>query len=83
MAANYSDIKSWFEDGVSQKNKTHMIIVCDTFDYDDYPVYVSEDENVHEIQNEYDNKDMQKVMEVYNLSKDMEQQLSMTRCFCY
>lgn len=53
-----------------------MIVVCDTFDHEDYPVYVSEDEDVHEKAAEYDECDMQKIMEVYNLSMDIEEQLS-------
>lgn len=83
MAASYNDIKFWFERGMSQKDKTHMIVVCDTFDYDDYPVYVSKDEDVKTVEKNCNSESMQKVMEVYNLAKDMEEQLSRTRCFCY
>lgn len=73
-----SEIRAWFQRGIAE-NKTHMIIVCDTFDYEDYPVYVSEDEDVHEIKSEYDDKNMQRIMEVYNLKMDMEEQLSTDR----
>lgn len=83
MAAHYSEIKSWFERGTQNEQNTHMIVVCDTFDYDDYPVYVSQDEDVHKVEKKCNEQSMQRVMEVYNLKKDMEEQLSMERCFCY
>lgn len=67
MAATKEDISNWFEKGVELK-ATHMIVVCDTFDYEDYPVYVQKDQDVHKIKEEYNNKDMQKVMEVYCLT---------------
>lgn len=37
-----NDISSWFDSGI-QLGATHMIVVCDTYDYDDYPVYVKAD----------------------------------------
>lgn len=80
MAASRYDIKTWFEDGVKNK-ATHMIVVCDTFDHDDYPVYVSPDKNVREVFKEYDGKNMQRVMEVYDLQSPMEPQLDQVRAF--
>lgn len=77
------EIESWFLEGASEKENTHMIIVCDTFDYEDYPVYVTEKENVHEVKAQYDGKNMQKIMEVYNLRKNMAEQLALHRCFSY
>jgi hypothetical protein len=46
MAASRNDIKRWFERGVEQK-ATHMIVVCDTFDHEDYPVYVKQGDDPH------------------------------------
>jgi hypothetical protein len=60
-----------------------MIVVCDTFDYEDYPVYVKPGEDVHKIASGYDRVNMQKVMEVYNLSMDRETQLNQHRAFNY
>lgn len=82
MATTREDIKEWFLRGKSQ-GATHMLVVCDQFDYEDYPVFIQKDENVREKEKEYDAKEMQRVMEVYNLSKDMDQQLSQARCFTY
>ena len=39
MAASRGDLKRWFEEGV-EEGASHMIVVCDTFDYEDYPVFV-------------------------------------------
>lgn len=75
------DIKRWLERGKAE-GATHLIVVCDTWDYDDYPVFVSPKENVHEVKNEY-SKDMQRMMEVYNLSMDWDEQLNETRSFNY
>jgi|HubBroStandDraft_1064217.scaffolds.fasta_scaffold49483_4 hypothetical protein len=76
MAANIHDLRQWFRDGVAI-GATHMIVVCDTYDYEDYPVYVSAEENVHKKSAAYSLRagNMQKVMEVYKLSMDMEDQL--------
>lgn len=38
MAATRTDIKTWFMDGLA-KGYSHMLVVCDEFDYEDYPVY--------------------------------------------
>ena len=48
----------------ARENTTHIISVCDTFNYDDYPVYVSKDENLAEIKAKYDNVNMQRINEI-------------------
>ena len=75
MGTSVSTLKSWFERGVAQE-ATHMIVVCDTFDWDDYPVYIlpDEDKSVRERYNEFNGKNMQKVMEVYKISLGWEAQ---------
>lgn len=80
MATTREDIKTWFLKGKEQK-ATHMIVVCDTYDLEDYPVYVMPGENVHEKHAEYRGKNMQKVMEVYSLRKNIESQLNERRAF--
>ena len=74
------EISRWFDIGV-QKNATYMIVVCDTFDWEDYPVYITQEQNVHDIYKMYNNENMQKVMEVYNLNMDKEFQLNQQRAF--
>ena len=75
-------IQDWLKEGRRLK-KTHLIVVCDTFDWEDYPVFVGMKENVHEIEARY-NSNMQKVMEVYRIeSGNWEEQLNMYRSFTY
>ena len=77
MAATREDIARWFIEGQSQ-GATHIIVVCDTFDWEDFPVYVLPQENVRE------KADKQgRVMEVYSLSKSLEMQLNEYRAFHY
>lgn len=74
MAVSREDIRQWFERG-KKENATHMIIVCDTFDYEDYPVYVSKEEDVREKLKEFSyNNNMQRVMEVYSYAKTWKEQ---------
>ena len=62
---------------------THLIIVCDDFNYDDYPVEVLPNEDVCKKAQEYDGKNMQRLMEVYALHLDLESQLKERRSFHY
>ena len=59
------------------KEYSHMIIFCDTFDYEDYAVYVKYDQDVENvIKEERKLGNMIKVMEVYNYNLDLEMQLN-------
>lgn len=82
MAATKQDISRWL-DSAKKDGKTHVLVVCDTYDWDDYPVYVGVDEDVKTIESQYNGKNMQKVMEVYNLSMDKEEQMNESRAFNY
>jgi hypothetical protein len=76
MATTIKDIKEWLDR--APKNATHMMVVCDTFSYEDYPVFVSKTEKVKEEYAKYHGPNMQKVMEVYNLKKSLKNQLNST-----
>lgn len=39
MGTSQAEIRGWLLAG-KKKNATHMIVVCDTFDHEDFPVYV-------------------------------------------
>lgn len=73
MAATQQDLNYWFKQGVKEKC-THMIIVCDTFDYEDYPVYVDAGQDPHEVAKKYNGENMQRLMEVYDLRKPFADQ---------
>ena len=75
MATSMQDILGWIERGKEAK-ATHLIVVCDTFDYDDYPVFVKPGQDAREVFEHYHGKNMQRVMEVYNLSMDIGEQLN-------
>lgn len=77
-----SAIENWFDRGIAQ-GATHMIIVCDTFDHDDYPVFVMAHEDVRAREASYSGNNMQRVMEVYNLSVDKDIQMAQRRAFNY
>jgi hypothetical protein len=80
MAVTKEDIRTWLERGVETK-ATHVIVVVDTFSYDDYPVFVEESENIRDVIKRYDNVNMQRIMEIYNLHKDIEKQLNERRSY--
>jgi hypothetical protein len=80
MATSVEEIKEWIDRGIRQ-GATHMIVVCDTFDHEDYPVFIKPTENVVTKHAEFDGKNMQRVMEVYNLKKPIDPQLKEHRAF--
>lgn len=82
MAATRQDISDWFDEGVRTR-ATHMIVVCDEFDMDDYPIYVSSGQNVREVSKKYADTSLQRVMEVYALHMDKSSQLREWRAFHY
>ena len=73
-----SDIREWLERATTEHS--HMLVVCDTFDYTDYPVFVSRNDDVEQQINLH-STNMQKVMEVYNLDKNIDAQLAEKRAF--
>lgn len=76
------EIGAWFDRGVEQ-GATHMLVVADTFDWSDYPVYVQPGQDARTEAIAQNRKDMQKLMEVYNLAMDRDQQLARVRCLNY
>lgn len=79
MAATKEDIIHWFKHG-KDDGATHMIVVCDTFNYNDFPRYVFPGEDVHE---KAKPGEMERIMEVYSLTLDMDYQLAEPRAFHY
>lgn len=67
MAATREDVDRWIATAKA-KGETHIISVCDTFDYDDYPVYVLPGEDLEEKKKEYNQVNMQKINEVIVVS---------------
>ena len=63
MAASRADIDRWIETA-KEKGSRFIISVCDTFDYDDYPVYCENTEELMEKHAEVNGKNMQRVNEI-------------------
>ena len=73
MGTTKAEIAAWLDQGKRDGAK-FMLVVVDTFSYDDYPVYVMANTSVTAEVSRY-SKDMQKVMEVYSYAQDLETQL--------
>lgn len=80
MATSQSEIKEWVEEAKKDPKVTHVLIVCDTFDYEDYPVEVKEGEDIKEKIKQYSGN-MQKIMEIYSMKMDIKKQLGEHRSF--
>lgn len=63
MAASKQDVDRWIEEARVSGAK-YIISVCDTFDYDDYPVYVYKKDELEEKMHYYRNAAMQTINEV-------------------
>ena len=66
MAATKKDIDGWIKEGKKAK-ATHLIVVCDTFDWEDYPIFVKGKEELLKVYNSHNNVNMQRVMEVFDI----------------
>ena len=56
-----------------------MVVVCDTFDWDDYPAFAETDEDC--LKRIEAPGEMQRVMEVYDLRMDKAMQMAEKRAF--
>jgi hypothetical protein len=68
------EIANWWERGKAE-GAAFMIVVCDTFDYEDYPVYTQLADFWPQY-DDHDGKNMQRIMEVYDFSKPWTEQTS-------
>ena len=75
MGTTIDEIREWLKRG-HEEGAAYMIVVCDTYDYEDYPVYVMPGTDVKTEYQRYNEPDkMSRVMEVYSYAKDLERQL--------
>lgn len=82
MATTRQEIQDWLTSH-NDGSHSHLIVVCDTYDWVDYPVPVKVTENVHEKVKAHDNVNMQRVEEVYSYALPLEEQLQERRAFNY
>ncbi len=71
-------ISGWFDKGL-EAGWEYMVVMVDTYDYDDYPVYCATEKAAW---NRVDNPEpMQRVMEVYDLKAPKSPQMAKRRAF--
>ena len=80
MTATIRDIMDWLDEA-KRKKATHLIVVCDTWDHDNYPVYVYKGDDVRTVAGKYMGQNMQRIDEIYNMHMDLDTQLSATRAY--
>jgi hypothetical protein len=80
MGTTREEIREWLQRGKEQ-GATRMLVVCDTFDHEDYPVYVLPGKNAREVYAEYNGKEMQRVIEAYSYELPLDSQLAEHRSF--
>lgn len=74
MAATKNDVERWVSDGI-KSGAMYVVSVCDTFDYDDYPVYCKDDKELAEAKLKYNGSNMQRINEVITLAHHMEKNM--------
>lgn len=82
MATTVNEIRNWLKK-MREGGYTHMIVTVDTFDYEDYPVYISKNQNVREEEARINSTTFNRVMEIYSANLTDEEQLSQFRAFNY
>jgi len=80
MTATRSDIETWLK-SAKEKGASHLIVAVDRYDHDNYPIYVGPDEKIQEEIQRVDAGNMQGIDEVYNMSIDIDEQLSEYRAY--
>lgn len=75
------EIREWLKSGIAQ-GATHVLVACDTFDYSDYPIFVMPDESA-KAESDSIIAGGDRIMECYNLSMDIDEQLAAHRVFNY
>lgn len=81
MTATRDDIRTWLAQAKAQ-GASHLIIMHDTFDHENYPIYVKPTESARTIAHEKTGN-MQRVEECYSMALDIETQLLEHRAFHY
>lgn len=74
------EISEWFDRGVAD-GKSYMLVICDTFDHDDYPSYFDSEADARKTADKPG--EMQRLMEAYDLKADKAEQMSKRRANCF
>lgn len=79
MAATQKDILRWLKEG-KRFGATHLLVMCDTFDHTDYPIFVAKGDDPRTVAKDF-STNMTQLMEVYAIHLDWKQQLGEFRAF--
>ena len=83
MPASVSDIAKWYDDGVDM-GYARMVVWMDTFDYQDYPEYSkTTGEPLRAEVAKKHQRGMSRLMEVYDLTQQRDEQLAKRRVWNY
>ena len=74
-----NEIDEFYAQGL-EMGKVFMLVALDTFSYDYYPVFTDSKEDAKAEYERLHGKNMQKVLEVYDLNGDRFWQLNEKRC---
>lgn len=66
MPATRQDVDRWIEKAKENKDE-YIISVCDTWDYDDYPVYCKDLESLKTSYSRYNGENMQRINEIIRI----------------
>jgi hypothetical protein len=80
VAATRDDIQGWLL-RAKANGAAYVIVACDTYDWDDYPIEVGPDDDFYKKYANVDGRDMQRIVEVYDLSLDLGAQLNERRAY--
>lgn len=72
--ASAKQIGDWFDEGV-KRGARYMLVVCDTFSYEDFPCYANDDAACWARHRTAMADQWQRLMEVYDLSLPKDVQL--------
>ncbi len=79
MGTTRDEIREWLQRGKEQ-GATHMIVVCDTYDHEDFPVYVLPGQDARELYKKHNNSEqLTRVMEIYSYARSLDEQLAAPR----
>lgn len=82
MTATRKDIEEWIVEA-QQKGASHLIVMHDTFDHENYPVLVMPHESAREVAQRASAHSMQKIEECYSMARDIPSQLAEHRAVHY
>ncbi len=69
MAATRQDVDRWIATAKRNGDK-YIVSVCDTWDYDDYPVHCRNEQELSEAITKYNGQNMQRINEIIKIEGD-------------